>query len=440
MEREKLLQFVEGEGLHIIETTFSDDAIQAAFKDHLRIQSVLPIRHRVLGGLYQSINIKIGNFLEILLKKILDDDNDYTLVSSINTSLPVDDTIFQAKLKNNIPKRNIVGGGKSTLFIISNRNQTLIDKYISDCTKADAKKEDIPAKFQALLTTLVENIKEEKASPNTYDYAVFNNDVDLLFFKTKDNHYFYVELKKEDNHDSGKDNDMYKKVIKTFACLLYQEYSNDNENFVVADLTPILLFFGDIKKTSKILPKENVDSGETFFDKFFTIGFNDVCGTMCDVSNSAVINSYLQSRVEKILEYSNKNLLTLLDTVIAEDAMKSADIGSELIQIKLCDEIIQRLTKIEESKKLMQSDIKYLDKRLQGLEQYGVCSDTSAIKVRLEAIVGVLTPEAINDLTKIKEVLSQFSKKQTEQKDSKIEEFKGVYRKKYNREIIEKYL
>ena len=40
----------------------------------------------------------------------------------------------------------------------------------------------------------------------------------------------------------------------------------------------------------------------------------------------------------------------------------------------------------------------------------------------------------------MKEVLSQISKQQTEQKDSKIEEFKGVYRKKYNKEIIEKYL
>ena len=351
---DNLFNFIADKTLEIMENTFSDDLIEESFKTQLKISHVIPIRHRVLGGLSQAVNIKFGNFLEILIKEIIKNDSDYTIVSSINTSLPIENKDFLNKLGiKSLSSENKVIGGSNTLFIISDRNQKLIDNYITECTKSTANKENVEINFKNLLKQIENNIKEEKRNPNIYDFVTFNNDVDLLFFKNKNNHYYYVELKKEDNHDSGKTKDMYKKVIKTFVCLLYQE-----------KLTPILLFFGSIKNQSNILPSSNVYSGENFFNEYLTISFNEINNKMYKVSNLEKINDYLKNRVDYILHYEENKLKNLLIEIITEEIKNNVDFKTKNKQIIKCNELIQRIDLILNCNKITKSDIKYLNRRL----------------------------------------------------------------------------
>lgn len=362
---DNLFNFIADKTLEIMENTFSDDLIEESFKTQLKISHVIPIRHRVLGGLYQAVNIKFGNFLEILIKEIIKNDSDYTIVSSINTSLPIENKDFLNKLGiKSLSSENKVIGGSNTLFIISDRNQKLIDNYITECTKSTANKENVETNFKNLLKQIENNIKEEKKNPNIYDFVTFNNDVDLLFFKNKNNHYYYVELKKEDNHDSGKTKDMYKKVIKTFVCLLYQEYSNGNKELKIEKLTPILLFFGSIKNQSNILPSSNVYSGENFFNEYLTISFNEINNKMYKVSNLEKINDYLKNRVDYILHYEENKLKNLLIEIITEEIKNNVDFKTKNKQIIKCNELIQRIDLILNCNKITKSDIKYLNRRL----------------------------------------------------------------------------
>lgn len=416
---DNLFNFIADKTLEIMENTFSDDLIEESFKTQLKISHVIPIRHRVLGGLYQAVNIKFGNFLEILVKEIIKNDDNYTLVSSINTSLPIENKNFLNKLGiKSFSSENKVIGGSNTLFIISDRNQRLIDNYITECTKSTADKENVEINFKKLLKQIEINIKEEKENPNIYDFVTFNNDVDLLFFKNKNNHYYYVELKKEDNHDSGKTKDMYKKVIKTFVCLLYQEYSNQNKNFKIEALTPILLFFGNIKNQSNILPASNVYSGESFFNEYLTISFNEINNKMCKVSNLEKINDYLKNRVEYILNYDQKKLKNLLIEIIDEEIKNNPDTKIKFKEITKYNELIQRIDIVLKSNKITKSDIKYLNKRL------NVISEKNDYE---------LTLESISSLKGIK----LFCIDKIKIKENEILDIKEKLKIKYNFDILE---
>ena len=167
MTKNDAFNLITTETTKIIEETFSKEEIDLKFKEQLTITHFIPIRHRVLGGLYQSINIKFGNFLESLLKELIDDTSEYSLVSSIN----INKTIFDNKKFKKFEESRNVDGGKQTCFIISNRNQSLIDNYVNECVKADADKSKIEENFKNLLITIQNNIKEEKDNPEIYDFT-----------------------------------------------------------------------------------------------------------------------------------------------------------------------------------------------------------------------------------------------------------------------------
>lgn len=432
MTNDDMLVFLTNEALKIMECTFSNDEIEKAFEIQLQKTHAMPIRHRVLGGLYQSVNIKFGNFLEILMKQIIDDNPSYTLVKRITTGMPVTDEKFIEKDKKfkDFPMTNTVEGGKSTNFIISKRNQRLIDDYITECTKSDAKKEDIKVNFDKLVKKITENIIEEKKNPLVYDYLTFKNDVDLLFFKNDNNNYFYIELKKEDNHDSGKTKDMYLKVIKTFTCLLYQAYSNDDETLIVESLTPILLFFGDINNPSNILPEDFVFSGEKFFEKYLTIDFSQINDNMCKVSNSQKLIEFLDNKILEILAYPNEKLLNILDKIINENIEKNEEIKRNKKELEDYVNISNKIKIFNETFK--KKDAKILLTQIK---------KNNSLSTQYEALDKILNDVIILGATnKDFDDFQNFIDKQIIETENRIkckqEELKNIFEKKFSKNII----
>ncbi len=428
----EVLDFLTDEALKIMERTFSDEAIKENFEIQLKITHVIPIRHRVLGGLYQSVNIKFGNFLEILMKKIIENDERYTVVKKITTEMPVDDSSFSKKNKlKDFPLTNTVEGGKSTMFIISKRNQKLIDDYIIECTKADADKTKIKTNFDALIKNLTDNIIEEKKNPYVYDYLTFKNDVDLLFFKNKDNNYFYVELKKEDNHDSDKTKAMYEKVIKTFACLMYQAYSNEDETLTINSLTPILMFFGDINNPSNILPEEAVFSGKDFFDKYLTINFSSINKDMCRVSNSERITEFLDNKIMEILTYPNEKLLELLNNIIESEIKTDATVKTFEKEIEILSDTIEKIIKFKNTLKKKEGTA--LFKQIEKISNMSLNKED----IQKDLDISITNKDLQANILVLESVLTDKKDALIEEKQQYVNELKTKLEDMYNKNIIE---
>ena len=66
-----IFTIIESKTIDLINNTFNDEMIKETFKKQLQVSHVIPIRYRVLSGLFQSLNIKFGDFLEDLTKDFI---------------------------------------------------------------------------------------------------------------------------------------------------------------------------------------------------------------------------------------------------------------------------------------------------------------------------------------------------------------------------------
>ena len=70
----------------------------------------------------------------------------------------------------------------------------------------------------------------------------FDHDIDLIFRDKTTGVYYYLEIKYNDDHDTGKFVDINRKFIKTYAYLVNElKITNSNQ------LVPILFFFNNKK-------------------------------------------------------------------------------------------------------------------------------------------------------------------------------------------------
>ncbi len=156
-------------------------------------------------------------------------------------------------------------GKKSNSFSLVEDNERLIDSYITKCqTETFNLKKD----FELLKKQLFLNNKKEGAKLIT-----FKHDIDLLFKDKNNNKIYYLEIKYNDDHDTGKFVDINRKFIKTYAYLLNEFKLNDYN-----DLIPILFFFNNKKMKGNIyIPEQsNIMRGQAFFDEFLTTRYLDV--------------------------------------------------------------------------------------------------------------------------------------------------------------------
>lgn len=225
--------------LEMLKQSTSQKNIRRLAEKHKEKIHFVPVRYRVIGGILQGLNIKFGNFIEQLLRNLIEIDPKVQVM---------DDT-----------------GKKITLFFTP-ETDALIDRYITQRQLPDSP-DDCSKEFSDLLDKIIE---QESRATNKQRQGI-KKDVDVLF-QTEDGTMVYVELKYNDDHDTGKFVDINRKLIKTWAGLVvrYEVASKDK-------LLPILYYFNPTKRYGPIyLPSSHVLRGAQLFDKFFSIKYEEV--------------------------------------------------------------------------------------------------------------------------------------------------------------------
>ncbi len=259
---EKIRAIVRTAVLTIINDTASPESIKRSIQVHRAKIHFVPAKYRVLGGLLQSLNIKFGNFIEKLIDLVVDTD-------SRVTALPV--------------------SGKKRPFLMTAETDNLIDQYITGRQLPNSPEQcDIP--FRQLL----EKIAEIELRSNSPKQSI-TKDIDALF-QTQDNMIVYLEIKYNDDHDTGKFVDINRKFLKTYAGLLNYLKPND-----IYTLKPILYYFNPVKRWGPIyVPSSNIYRGAQLFDQYFEIKYNDIYEYLKLLENDEEIISIFDAMYHKI--------------------------------------------------------------------------------------------------------------------------------------------
>lgn len=225
--------------LEMLEESTSKENISQMAEKHIEKVHFIPIRYRILGGILQGLNIKFGNFIEQLIRNLVDID------SSINV---------------------MPDSGKKIRLFFTPQTDALIDNYITNRQLANSP-DDCTDLFDNLLNRIIEI--ENKAKEEDRQGIV--KDIDGLF-QTKSGLIVYTELKYNDDHDTGKFADINRKFIKTWAGLAVR-FKIDNPG----QLLPIIYYFNSTKRYGPIhTPSRNIMRGPQLFETFLETNYNDV--------------------------------------------------------------------------------------------------------------------------------------------------------------------
>lgn len=219
-------------------------------------------------SLLQSMNIQFGNFIEKLLHTIVENETHLAVKKDISG------------------KRNIK-------MPLTKETDTLIDNYISARqNNTDYSQGTVNQEFINLLSQIFEiekntNVKEIETK----------HDIDVLFKNQKNNSFFYLEVKYNDDHDTGKYVDINRKFIKTYVglCNILNIYDLDKFRPILYFLTPKIL------KGNIYLPENQfIYRGKRLFDEFFKLKYNDLDNFMQHIGDDAEIKSLFDDLYKKI--------------------------------------------------------------------------------------------------------------------------------------------
>lgn len=253
------------------ESTSADNIRRMAAKHADKVHFV-PIRYRIIGGILQSLNIKFGNFIEQLLRNIVEMD---TKVK------PMPDT-----------------GKKIKLFFTSDTD-SLIDKYITERQLPNS-----PDDCSKVFSDLLDRIIEIERSATDEQRQGIVKDVDGLF-QTEDGLIVYTELKYNDDHDTGKFVDINRKFIKTWAGLAVRYKIKTKDK-----LLPILYYFNPTKRYGPIyLPSSNIMRGSQLFDRFLDIKYKDVDSYLAEIGDDPEILAIFDQMYDSVRNNDINNSL-----------------------------------------------------------------------------------------------------------------------------------
>lgn len=232
---------------NMIANSSNDKKINKMIAKHNKKVHFIPKKYRVFGGILQSLNIQFGNFIEELMAVIISKDDRYEIVKKYS-------------------------GKRSNKFSISDANEKLIDNYITRCQTTDM---ILDIEFLKLMNEIIDD--------NDENMILYKHDIDLLFRDKKSGVYYYLEIKYNDDHDTGKFIDINRKFIKTSAYLIRELNIKKIEDF-----RPILFFFNNKKMKGNIYvpEKTNIYRGQRFFDEFLNVDYNELEQYMLNISES----------------------------------------------------------------------------------------------------------------------------------------------------------
>lgn len=235
---EQLRPIVREAVLKILQETASATKIEALKTAHGAKVHFVPIRYRVIGGLLQSLNIKFGNFIEKLIALVIEED---------------------------VQVRGLPESGKKLRLAATPETDTLIDQYITRRQlpdSADLCDDD----FDALIKSI---FKIERMS--SLPKQIITKDVDALF-QSGDGRIVYLEVKYNDDHDTGKFVDINRKFLKTYAGLL-----NHLNITSIEQLSPFIYYFNPTKRYGPIyVPSSNILRGSQLFEQFLDFSYSEI--------------------------------------------------------------------------------------------------------------------------------------------------------------------
>jgi hypothetical protein len=202
-------QIVRDAIVKIIRDTAAEKNIGKSLRLHESKIHFVPTRYRVLGGLLQSLNIKFGNFIEKLMALVVERDANVEALPS---------------------------SGKKVRFSMTAETDGLIDRYITNRQLPGS-----PDKCDDLFKSLLEEIVRIETL-STEEKQTITKDVDALF-KSASGQVVYLEIKYNDDHDTGKFIDINRKFIKTYAGLVNLLGITE-----ATQIKPILYYFNPIKR------------------------------------------------------------------------------------------------------------------------------------------------------------------------------------------------
>lgn len=246
----------------MLEKTSRTKKLNAMKKKHDVKIHFVPKKYRIFGGLLQSLNIQFGNFIEMLMTIFVENEGRYEVLSKYS-------------------------GKKNNKFELSEQNDSLIDAYITKCQYGDI---DLDAEFHKLLSAIV--------ADNSTKTQAFKHDIDLLFRDKLTGVTYYLEIKYNDDHDTGKFVDINRKFIKTYAYLA-RELNIKNSD----ELVPILFFFNNKKLKGNIYVPEstNIKRGKRFFEEFLTVNYDEVDEYMKMLSESGAVIKMFDNLYDKVM-------------------------------------------------------------------------------------------------------------------------------------------
>lgn len=251
----------------MISNAGSDKKVNKLKKKHEKKIHFIPIKYRVFGGIIQSMNIQFGNFIEEAIHQIL-------LVNKNNKIIEE------------------YSGKRSNKFCISKKTERLIDQYITDCETHTYSEEEQKINYDKLLEIIVENEKDE-----TLETINFQHDVDVLFKDNTSGITYYVEIKYNDDHDTGKFIDINRKLLKTYAYLVRELKIYDKDKF-----KPMLFYFTNKRMKGNIyIPENEIYRGSRFFDKYTTIKYSDLEDYMLNISENEETIKQFNDMYDKVV-------------------------------------------------------------------------------------------------------------------------------------------
>ncbi len=236
----------------LISNSISQDNIRKTIERHKQKVHFIPIRYRIIGGILQGLNIKFGNFIETLIYKVIDLDPNVEIMNE---------------------------SGKKIRLYFTAETDSLIDEYITSRQLPNSV-DDCTQEFEALQNKII----NMEVSADDKQRQGIVKDIDGLF-KTKDGRFVYLEIKYNDDHDTGKFADINRKFIKTWAGLAVRlNISNPR------DLIPIIYYFNPTKKYGPIhTPSSNIMRGSQLFDTYLQIKYSDVDNYLRTISDDPEI-------------------------------------------------------------------------------------------------------------------------------------------------------
>ena len=249
--------------MEMIEDSISEAKIEKLVRKHQDKIHFIPLRYRVIGGILQSLNIKFGNFIEVLIGNIVEIDPGIKMMSD---------------------------SGKRLRLRFTPETDAAIDKYITE-RQLPSSPDDCTPMFDNLLAEII----RIETTASVDDRQGLIKDVDALF-QTDDGQLVFAEVKYNDDHDTGKFADINRKFIKTWAGLSVRLKITDPDQ-----LFPVLYYFNPAKRYGPIhTPSRNIMRGPQLFERFLQTRCADVDQYLADIGDDPEILQVFDEMYDRV--------------------------------------------------------------------------------------------------------------------------------------------